>query len=64
MSYAYPTLLEEQNRITKVIEDEVTKFNKTLVKGRKLCLKKIEELKEKNINTLDAKTVFNLYDIV
>jgi len=62
LSYAYPKLEEEKDKIISIIIDEIEKFNKTLKKGKKLCAKKIEELKEQGKTELDGETVFHLYD--
>ena len=62
MLIAYPNLKNDLETIEKIVSNEESRFTKTLDKGEKLLNSKIEELKKKNIDTIDGATLFLLYD--
>ena len=58
----YPELNNNRENIKSVIIDEKNKFMKTLKNGEREFEKTIMKLKQINTDTIDAKTVFNLYE--
>ena len=58
----YPELQKNREVIKEVIVTEKDKFMKTLNNGEREFNKVITRLKEKNINKVDSKTIFNLYE--
>ncbi len=53
----YPSLLDNKSNIVQTIEDEVTKFEKTLIQG----IKEFEKLSTKNITGAEAFTLFSSF---
>ena len=58
----YSEIERNNERILEVLTTEKNKFSKTLEKGIKEFQKISEILKKQNINTINGKTVFRLYD--
>ena len=58
----YPEVDKNKEIIIQVMIEEKDKFVKTLANGEKEFLKEVNKLKEQNIDTIDAKVVFKLYD--
>ncbi len=58
----YKEIERNKDRILEVLKQEKEKFAKTLEKGIKEFNKITEILKKQNINTINGKTVFRLYD--
>ncbi|MBE6153757.1 MAG: alanine--tRNA ligase [Firmicutes bacterium] len=58
----YPEIDRNKDRIIEVLTLEKNKFSRTLEKGIKEFQKITEILKKQNINTINGKTVFRLYD--
>ncbi len=58
----YPEMDRNKDRIIEVLTLEKNKFARTLEKGIKEFQKITEILKKQNINTINGKTVFRLYD--
>ena len=58
----YPEIDRNKERIIEVLTTEKKKFSNTLEKGIKEFQKITEILKRQNINTINGKTVFRLYD--
>src|SRR5699024_8252742 len=58
----YPELLEEQDRILKIIDAEECKFQETIEQGLNILQKMIDEAKENNKNTISGEDSFKLYD--
>lgn len=58
----YPELISNKDNITEVILGEKDKFVKTLVNGERELQKELNKLREKNLDTLLAEEVFNLYE--
>jgi len=58
----YPEIDRNKDRIIEVLTLEKNKFTRTLEKGIKEFQKITEILKKQNINTINGKTVFRLYD--
>ena len=58
----YSEIERNSERILEVLTTEKNKFSKTLEKGIKEFQKISEILKKQNINTINGKTVFRLYD--
>ena len=58
----YPEVERNKMRILEVLETEKNKFSKTLEKGLKEFVKITEILKKQNINSINGKTAFRLYD--
>ncbi len=62
MGDIYPELKKEAFTIEKIVDNEESKFRKTLDTGEKLLFNKMEDLKSKNSNIIDGDTLFLLYD--
>ena len=62
MQDAFPELIDSKDFIINVIKNEEERFLETLDKGLKILNAKLEEIKKKNINIIDGKTIFKLYD--
>ena len=58
----YPELISNKDNITEVILGEKDKFVKTLANGERELQKELNKLREKNLDTLSAEEVFNLYE--
>ena len=58
----YPELQNNRETIKKVIIDEKDKFMKTLKNGEREFEKAVSKLNQINTDTIDGKTVFNLYE--
>ena len=58
----YSEIERNSERILEVLTTEKNKFSKTLEKGIKEFQKITDILKKQNINTINGKTVFRLYD--
>ena len=58
----YPEVERNKNRILEILEVEKNKFAHTLEKGLKEFVKISEILKKQNINSINGKTAFRLYD--
>ena len=58
----YPELISNKENITNTIIEEKDKFVKTLVNGERELQKELNKLREKNLDTLSAEEVFNLYE--
>ena len=58
----YPELISNKDNITEVILGEKDKFIKTLANGERELQKELNKLREKNLDTLSAEEVFNLYE--
>lgn len=58
----YPELKNREDEIITTIVDEKDKFHKTLEKGEREFNKVANKLKENNKDTIDGKTLFNLYE--
>ncbi len=58
----YPELIENKENIINTIIEEKDKFVKTLENGERELQKELNKLKEKNMDTLSAETVFRLYE--
>jgi alanyl-tRNA synthetase len=58
----YPELICKQDEITAVIVEEQEKFIKTLEKGEREFNKVAEKIKQAGKDTIDGKTLFNLYE--
>ena len=58
----YPELISNKDNITEVILGEKDKFVKTLANGERELQKELNKLREKNLDTLLAEEVFNLYE--
>ena len=62
MGEAYPELIREQEKITKIIKGEETSFNQTLGRGLALFANEIEALNKKSAKIFPGEVAFNLYD--
>src|SRR5699024_5113844 len=60
--FEYPELLEEQDRILKIIDAEECKFQETIEQGLNILQKMIDEAKKNNKNTISGEDSFKLYD--
>ena len=58
----YPELDKNRETIKSVLLEEKDKFAKTLEKGEREFMKVAEKLKQNGKNTIDVKTLFNLYE--
>ena len=58
----YPYLTEKRENIKCVIIEEKDKFIKTLSRGEKEFNKVLNRIKNENKDTIDSKSVFNLYE--
>ena len=58
----YPELNSKRTEIKEIIITEKDKFMKTLNNGEREFNKVINRLKNNNINKIDGKTIFNLYE--
>lgn len=58
----YPELSSESKRIFKIIDSEENKFQETLDQGLEILQNTINTAKENNINIIDGKDTFKLYD--
>lgn len=58
----YPELVSNKDNIEEVIIGEKDKFVKTLANGERELQKALNKLEEKNLDTLSAEEVFNLYE--
>ena len=58
----YPELQEKREIIKDVIIAEKDKFIKNLAHGEKEFYKVVDKLKNENKDTIDSKTIFNLYE--
>ena len=58
----YPELENHRQEIKDVINTEKDKFMKTLNNGEREFNKVINRLKEKGVDKIDSKTIFNLYE--
>lgn len=61
-SDGYPDLKEKQSYITKVVENEETRFNQTLAQGLDLLQAVVEEAKKEGKKEIVGADVFKLYD--
>jgi alanyl-tRNA synthetase len=59
---AYPELIDKKDYLVKVIKVEEERFNETIDQGLVILNQHIEELKEKNTDTLSGDKAFKLYD--
>ncbi|WP_055666050.1 alanine--tRNA ligase [Desnuesiella massiliensis] len=62
LRHMYGELEKNEENIINILQEEKDKFMTTLEKGEARLYKILEGLKKENINILNAKTVFNLYD--
>lgn len=62
LKHMYGELEKNEENIVDILQEEKDKFMATLEKGEARLYKILEGLKKENINIVDAKTVFNLYD--
>jgi len=62
MAEAYPELIKEAKIISKVIQEEENSFFRTLETGIKLLDNIMQKCKAENINIIDGKIAFELYD--
>jgi alanyl-tRNA synthetase len=62
MKPAYPDLSESSNFITNVINNEETRFSKTLDIGLRLLNETLAELRQKGEETIPGDIIFKLYD--
>ncbi len=58
----YPELIENREKIKNVLIEEKNKFTKTLKNGEREFEKVSNRLKNNGKDTIDGKTVFNLYE--
>ena len=58
----YPELDKNRETIKSVLLEEKDKFAKTLEKGEKEFMKVAEKIKQDGKDTIDVKTLFNLYE--
>lgn len=58
----YPELVANKDNIIEIILGEKDKFVKTLANGERELQKELNKLREKNLDTLSAEEVFNLYE--
>ena len=58
----YPELLEEQDRILKIIDAEESKFQETIEQGLNILQKMIDTAKANNTNVISGVDSFKLYD--
>ena len=58
----YPELNKNKEVIKQVMIEEKDKFIKTLANGEKEFVKEMNKIKAQNIDKIDAKVVFKLYD--
>nr|WP_319402980.1 alanine--tRNA ligase [uncultured Anaeromusa sp.] len=59
---AYPELLEKADYIRKVVSQEESRFQTTLVTGEELLSQEVASLRTKGENQLPGETAFRLYD--
>ena len=62
LSEMYPDLEKNRETIKSVILEEKDKFAKTLEKGEREFMKVADKLKQEGKDTIDVKTLFNLYE--
>ena len=62
LKHMYGELEKNEENIINILQEEKDKFMTTLEKGETRFYKILEGIKKENINILNAKTVFNLYD--
>ena len=58
----YPELYKNRETIKSVLLEEKDKFAKTLEKGEREFLKVAEKIQQEGKDTIDVKTLFNLYE--
>ena len=58
----YPYITTEQKRIETLINSENKKFSKIITTGEKRINKALEVLKENDLNKMDSKIIFRLYE--
>lgn len=58
----YPEIKKNKDRIIEVLQTEKNKFSHTLEKGLREFIKISDILKKQNINIINGKTAFRLYD--
>ena len=62
MQAYYPEILKNKDKISKVIKEEETRFNKTLTSGLTLLNKLIKNAKDNNQKEISGKDAFKLFD--
>ena len=58
----YPELVDNKEKITNILVEEKNKFTKTLKNGEREFEKVSNRLKNNGKDTIDGKTIFNLYE--
>jgi len=59
---SYPYIVEEQPRITEIVNAENIRFQRVLKDGEKRTKKAIEVVRDRNLDYMDSSIVFKLYE--
>ncbi len=62
MGDVYPEIIDERERITKLLRIEEERFIRTVEKGLQIFDEIIKEVKDKKLNSIPGEEVFRLYD--